>query len=226
MKNYQSNNQSLKKALAFFMFLFFSSSQLLVNAQVVFTHTTNADFIRGYTDNVAVGGDQVYLNFRGTQINNWVSATDLPQTLTGHQVTRWRSNVYLSGGFDGTNYSNAVYKALMQTTGNSAWTSYGPMPDSLAYHAMVANNEFMYIIGGRKENYISDKIFFCRINQDGTLGDWTESAVSLPQPLWGHRAVFLNGYIYVVGGSNSANGNSAVNDVYYSKLIIHADMSD
>ncbi|OQX81371.1 MAG: hypothetical protein B6D61_00830 [Bacteroidetes bacterium 4484_249] len=224
MKNYQLPRFVFKgKYLSVFTLvsvLFFGlifSTDIL--SQVVFTHTTTADFIQGYTDNVAVSGNQVYLNFRGTQINNWVSATDLPQTLTGHQVTRWRSYVYLSGGYNGTNYSDAVYRATMQTTGNSTWTSYDPMPDSLCDHAMVANNEFMYIIGGRKDNYISDKIYFCKINSDGTLGEWTESAVTLPQPLWGHTAVFLNGYIYVAGGTNSSDENTANSDVCFAKIV-------
>ncbi|NOX47008.1 MAG: hypothetical protein GXO89_08535 [Chlorobi bacterium] len=190
-----------------------------IYAQVVFTQTTNADFNLGLPDNVVVSGDNVYLSTKATDVANWLSTTDLPQALSGHQVARWQSYVYLSGGFNGTSYSDAVYRSTMASGGNGSWTAYGVLPDSLSDHAMVAGNEYMYILGGRKGGAPFDKIYCAKINSDGTLGNWIESPVSLPQPLWGHTAVFQNGYIYVVGGTGSSSENTALNTVYYAKVI-------
>ncbi|MCD4789617.1 MAG: hypothetical protein K8R37_06405, partial [Bacteroidales bacterium] len=217
-----SSDKTVTKLIAKFITIviisFFFVFTNNIFAQVTFTQTTDADFSAGYLDNVVVASNNVYLAYKATEINNWITANDLPQTLTGHKVTRWKNYVYLSGGFNGTNFSDMVYRATMQTTGNSTWTIYGSIPDSLADHAMVASNEYMYILGGRKGGAPVDKIYYTKINSDGTLGDWTESSVTLPQPLWGHTAIFLNGFIYVVGGTSSDLENTALNTVYYTKV--------
>lgn len=212
----KGNIELLGKLLILSAFILISSYR--ISAQVVFTQTTDADFNLGLQNDVVVTGNNVYLATKATAVNNWLSSTDLPQTLSGHQVARWKNYVYLSGGNNGTGYSDAVYRAAMNGSGNSSWTAYAAMPDSLGNHAMVAGNEYMYILGGRKDAYISDKVYYCKINSDGTLGEWTESSVTLPQPLWGHSAVLANGFIYVTGGTNSYSENTAINNVYYAKV--------
>ena len=200
MENYQLYSFFNKKKIGYFSVLFaligvLSFSPISNNAQVVFTQTTDADFNLGFHDNVVVSGNNVYLATKATSVNNWLSTTDLPQTLSGHQVTRWLSYVYVSGGFNGANYSDAVYRATMASGGNGSWTTYGVLPDSLSDHAMVAGAEYMYILGGRKGGIPFDKIYYSKINSNGTLGEWTESSVTLTQLLWGPTATFQNGYI-------------------------------
>ncbi|MCD4695387.1 MAG: hypothetical protein K8S16_04020, partial [Bacteroidales bacterium] len=115
MKNYLSKSHRLA-FMAQIKFIVIIILALLVFApdngfsQVTFTQTTDADFSAGYLDNVVVASNNVYLAYKATDINNWITANDLPQTLTGHKVTRWKNYVYLSGGFNGTNYSDAVYR--------------------------------------------------------------------------------------------------------------------
>ena len=187
-------------------------------SQVSFTQTTDADFNVGYHENILVSGNNVYLPMQGTIVNNWLSATELPQTLSGHQVAKRRSYIYLTGGFNGTDFSNSVYRATIQATGNSTWTTYDTLPVRLRDHGMVVGMDYLYVLGGRTDGLPSDKIYYSHINSDGTLGEWIESTVSLPQVLWGLEVAFHNGYIYVVGGTNLATDNSALNTVYYSKI--------
>lgn len=188
-------------------------------AQVTFTQTSDADFLAGYQTDVVISGNNVNLRTQGTSVNNWLSTTDLPQALSGHQVVQRNSYIYLTGGFNGTDFSNSVYRATFQSIANGGWTAYDTLPVRLRDHGMVAGMDYLYVMGGRTDGFPSDKIYFSKINSDGTLGAWAESAVSLPQALWGFEVAFHNGYIYVCGGTNLDTDNSAVNDVYYSKII-------
>nr|NQU90146.1 hypothetical protein [Bacteroidota bacterium] len=207
--------------LAFLFFLIGNSA-----AQVTFTQTTDADFNLGYHDNVRVSGNNVYLPTLATGINNWLSTTDLPKPLINHQVTTWKNYVYLSGGFDGNNASNAVYRATIQSLGHGAWTAYDTLPEAIQDHAMVNGLNYLYVIGGKTNGTPSNKIYYAQINSDGTLGEWTLSAVVLPETLWGHTAVLQNGYLYVVGGTNLESENTAVSTVYYAKKIgINGELS-
>ena len=218
MKNFTTHSALPAKRLAG-LFLF---TCLLLNysvvSQVTFTQTSDGDFNRGYHDNVRITGNNVILPGQGTDVGNWLSTTNLPQALKGHKAVRWSNFVYLTGGNNGTETVNSVYRATMQT-GISGWTAYDTLPVRLRDHSVVAALNYLYVIGGRNENGISDKIYFAPINPDGTLGAWAESPVTLPQPMWGHTSCFQNGYIYVVGGSDQAPETSAATTVYYSKKL-------
>ncbi len=74
-------------------------------SQVTFTQTSDADFTSGYLDNVMVSGNNVYLATKATDVNNWLSTTDLPQTLSGHQTARWKNSTTI-------NYSKNVEQFL------------------------------------------------------------------------------------------------------------------
>ncbi|MBN1340027.1 MAG: hypothetical protein JXA03_11930 [Bacteroidales bacterium] len=188
-----------------------------IHSQVNFTQTSDGDFLLGYQDNTIITGGNVVLPAQGTNVNNWLSATGLPQALKGHRVARWGNYIYLTGGDNGSGTVNTVYRATMQSGGISAWTAYDTMPVRLKDHSMAAAVNYMFIFGGRNENGISDKIYVARINSDGTLGAWSESATSLPEPLWGHTTCFQNGYFYIAGGTNQTSETTAVATVYFAK---------
>ncbi|MCD4735280.1 MAG: right-handed parallel beta-helix repeat-containing protein, partial [Bacteroidales bacterium] len=205
--------------MVIFIITLISLSSSVVFSQVTFTQTSDGDFNLGYHDNIRISGGNVILPDQGTNVNNWLSEGNLPQTLKGHQITRWANYVYLSGGNNGTQTTNTVYRASMQASGISGWTVYDTLPVRLKDHAMVATVNYIYIIGGRDETSISDKIFYAKINSNGTLGEWTESSVALPEPVWGHTACFQNGFIYVVGGSNQVSETSAISTTYFAKKL-------
>ncbi|MCX6303557.1 MAG: right-handed parallel beta-helix repeat-containing protein [Bacteroidetes bacterium] len=204
----------IKLSLLVFLVIVF----LRVSSQVTFTHTLNADFNKGITENVLVKNDGLSLPFKKSVINDWTSTTNLPQNLAGQQVTTWRSFVFLSGGFNGTKYNNFVYRAAVNAAGISSWTQVSSLPDSVGYHAMIATGTKLYVIGGKKGALPSSKIYVATINDDGSLGTWSQIAIMLPQPLWGHTAQLVNGFLYVAGGTNVEGTFTALNAVYYAKI--------
>lgn len=190
-----------------------------VTGQVNFTQTLNADFNKGVLNNVIVSGDNVSLQFAASGVGTWLTTTVLPQTLTGHKAVTWNNRfVYIVGGYNNLAYSSAVYVATIQTTGITGWTTLNPLPVPIKDPAVVVGTNTIYVMGGRDDTQRFNTIYYAAINYDGTIGAWQTSAVTLPAALWGHTAVYLNGYIYVAGGSGSAAENTALNTVYYSKV--------
>jgi len=197
-----------------------------VSAQVSFTQTLNADFYKGAYNDLLVGSDNVYLPFQATDVNNWLTTTVLPQTLEGHKAATWNNRyVYVVGGYNDVSYSNSVYRATLQSGGISSWTVLNSLPVGLRDHAVVIGTNTIYVLGGKDATNIYDEIYYATINTDGSLGTWQTASVTLPATLWGHTAVYCNGYIYVAGGSNVSSGTSALNTVYYAKVLADNTLS-
>jgi hypothetical protein len=190
-----------------------------VHSQVLFTQGVDADFHRGQYNDMLVASNNVFLPFQATSVNSWLTTTVLPQTLTRHKAASWNNRfVYVTGGYNGVSYSSAVYRATLQASGISTWTTLGSLPVALSSHAVVAGNNTIYVIGGRDDSNIYNTIYHATINTDGSIGSWQTSSVSLPTNLWGHTAVYCNGYIYVAGGSDNTTATSATNKVYRAKV--------
>ena len=196
------------------------------NAQVSFTQTLNADFYKGAYNDLIVGSDNVSLPFQATNVGTWLTTTVLPQTLEGHKSATWNNRyVYVVGGYNDLTYSTAVYRATLQSGGISSWTTLNPLPVALRDHAVVIGTNTIYVLGGRDASNLYNTIYYATINTDGSLGAWQTSAVSLPATLWGHTAVYCNGYIYVAGGANINTSTSARVNVYYAKVLADNTLS-
>jgi len=193
---------------------------LNTTAQVSFTQTTDADFNKGYLDGVLVSSGSVSLPVQATNVNTWLTTTILPQTLEGHRVSTWKNQyVYLIGGHNNINYNEQVYRATLQGSGISGWTTLNPLPVGLRDAAVVIGTNAIYVLGGRNDTLISDQVYYATLNADGSMGQWQVSAVSMPVGLWGHTATYHNGYIYISGGSHLASATSARANVYIARII-------
>ena len=84
----------------------------------------------------------------------------------------------------------------------------------------VAYNNRMYLVGGVTgtggTNTPVSTVEYANINPNGTLGTWTSTA-SLGTATYGASVVTYNGFIYVLGGSNTFGG-APVATVNYSKI--------
>jgi parallel beta-helix repeat protein len=212
----------LKALLLLSSFLFYVGGAL---AQTTFTQTTDDDFRKGSVDNMTVTGNSVVYPVKGTAINNWLTATVLPKILAGHDFATKNNYVYLSGGYDGAGYSSNVYRSTIQSGNISNWTTLSSLPVGLRDHAMVIATNYIYVLGGRTDGDPFSTIYYATIGSDGSIGTWQTSAVSLPIPLWGLTAEYVNGYLVVVGGTNLASETSALNRVYYANVYPDGTLS-
>ncbi len=209
-------NRVWTACLSLFVFLFIANG---LYSQVIFNQTSTADFQGGYWDQVVVGSNQVSLPQMATSINPWVTNTVLPQTLTGHQVCTYRNAfVYSIGGNNGSSDLSTIYRASVTSTGNGAWSNVGSIPLPLRDAAVVVGTSKIYLIGGRSNGVPQSAIYYADIASDGSLGSWDSSSVSLPVSLWGHQAEYVNGSIYILGGTTGTLISDAVSSVYCLSL--------
>ncbi len=188
-----------------------------LRAEVNFTHTSADDFNQGFMNNVMNSSGSIILPTQATAMNSWVATTSLPNTLKDHEVCYWNNFVYLIGGFNGTTYSDAVYRANATTTIGS-WTQLNSLPVEVRNHEVVVANGYIYVLGGRQDGVPFDTIYYAKLEEDGSIGDWQSSTTNLPQTLWGFTAEYIAGYIYLIGGSNLSTEDTAINNVYFAKV--------
>jgi len=115
--------------------------------------------------------------------------------------------------------------STIQAGGVPGWTAQNSLPVALKDPAVVIGTNTIYVMGGRDASQIYNTIYYAAINTDGSIGAWQASAVNLPVNLWGHTAVYNNGYIYVAGGSSSATENTAITNVYVAKVYANNTLS-
>lgn len=187
--------------------------------QVLFTQTSNDDFNRGQYNDMIVASNTVSLSFQASGMSNWITSTVIPQTLSGHKVTSFNNRFfYLIGGYNGIGYSSSVYRATAQASGVGTWTTLSSLPVAIRDHAVVTGTNQLYVFGGRDGSTIYNTIYTTNLGLTGGIGSWATSTISLPENLWGHTAVYCNGYIYIAGGSDNLSANSAKSTVYFAKV--------
>lgn len=192
------------------------------NAQVTFTQTVAADFNLGYLENLIVPGDYVSLPAKGTGYNSWLTTTVLPQALSNHSMATWKNTyVYCVGGNNGIADVSSVYKATLNSTGNSGWTAQNALPVALKDAAVAVGINAIYVFGGLVNGVPSNQVYYATLASNGTIGTWETSSVQLPIALWGHAAHYANGYIYIVGGSSSTGSSTAISNMYMATVDAH-----
>ncbi len=202
--------------------IFFTTN---IFSQAVLTHSSDADFNKGYINNMLVTGGNVILPNQASGMGSWITTTALPKQLRDHKLTLWDNRIYLTGGYNpSSGYSNSVYMASAGA-GIGGWTALASLPVGVCDHAVVAANGFLFVIGGHQDGAPFSEIYYAKFKTNGTLEEWQTSIVSLPQPLWGHTASYVDGHIYVAGGSSQAEEGTAVNTVYSITLNPREDLA-
>jgi hypothetical protein len=165
----------------------------------------------------------------------WTATSSMPLPLQGlaaafvpaANASNPANYVYVVGGAaDSTDVATAtVLRAQVQQTGAlGAWSAGAAMtqlPSARAYHALAAataynspidtttSNGFLYAIGGIDDaGKTLNSVVYSKIALDGTLGAW-QNGPALPVALHSSNAVLFRGYLYLVGGADSANAPSA-----------------
>ena len=127
------------------------------------------------------------INTDGT-LGAWeIVAKTPPYNLNIPKVIVTKNRVYLlSARANGGNLTT-MYTCTFGTDGIiSNWTTAGSLPISgMNENIVLATRNRVYIIGGRGNQDVSTSIFVASINQDGTLGSWSNSGLTLPIATYG-----------------------------------------
>jgi N-acetylneuraminic acid mutarotase len=149
-------------------------------------------------------------------VGAWQTANPLPDAVFYLSAAAWNGRIYVAGGCDANNFTNAIWSAQVEADGSlSPWVAQAPLPDSVYTQSEVANGT-LYVLGGSIDQgtEVTSNVCYSRINADGTLSDWNQTT-PMPQPLGNLGAVAAGGKVFVIGGFN---GSVVVNVCYIAAV--------
>lgn len=165
----------------------------------------------------------------------WTSTgmTSFNVVRSGATAIAYANNLYIMGGYNGTNYLNDVQIAQISSTGTvGAWTYSTSLPEPIRQGDGFAVNGYMYLIGGRSSDTVcSPNALVAPISANTTIvsgntptgvGDWYETNQKYTGDRYGAGVTYYNGKAYVVGGGCGASGtltgaNKVVQTSFYSQ---------
>jgi hypothetical protein len=158
---------------------------------------------------------------------NWTATTPLPQGLQGlgavfvpvEEGATPANYIFAVGGADSVAVpTTAVYRAIVEQTGalGPAWDDVSPLPEARAYHTTVAATgytaaldttttaAYLYVLGGQdSDGEAVVSTHYAHVGLDGAVSGW-QTGTPLPEPMYGAGAVLFRGYLYLVGGQDTA----------------------
>ncbi|TSC63833.1 MAG: Uncharacterized protein G01um101493_322, partial [Microgenomates group bacterium Gr01-1014_93] len=142
-------------------------------------------------------------------LSAWTLVSNLPKTRYFGSLVKKENRTYIIGGatFPGFQIiENNVYSTTIDNEGNvSPWEEFASLPGNRGLGAaVIAGNRIYYAGGFDNSNVVRGEIYYADINPNGTLGAWTTSAISLPEPLFGFGMVEHENNIIVFGGFNGS----------------------
>lgn len=150
-----------------------------------------------------------------------INQTNVSPTFTSNRErgasVAYGACVYLLGGYgaNGNNYVNYTQYTKMDANGDPtmSWPNKSFNGLGRADLAAVAYNGYLYSIGGYsgQTGTYYNTVQYAAINDDCSLGNWTNNATSFDTAGRGGITAFAyNGYMYVTGGIGSGGNSSAV----------------
>ena len=201
-------------------------------------------YVVGGLDGSAAVSSTVYvspqLSSGGNITSAWSSSTAFNVARSGGAVTAYANNLYLFGGYDGSNYlSDSQYTQINSDGTVDSWSFTRSLPGPLRNSRAVSANGYIYLIGGRSDDTTClPKILVAPISANTTIasgnnptgvGEWYETNVRYSGDRYGVAAAYYKGKIYTMGGgctaplSTNRHYQSTVNSqpqvAIYSRMI-------
>ena len=164
-----------------------------------------------------------------THVNNdgsidpWqTSANALPQPRNSYTAVVNNGYIYVMGGSSGATNHDTVYYTHVNNDGSiDPWqTSANALPQPVNRGMSVVSNGYVYVMGGINNDIpalILNTVYYAPLNNDGTVGTWITSPVTLPDNIAGAGAIVQDNYIFIMGGYNVSAGDSS-NKVYSAPI--------
>ena len=219
----------------------------VVSTLVSTTTTTSYIYVLGgnvATSSTAINGkaantDAVYMgrldNATGELASAWTATTVLPAKLgfsaavfanKFNSFVEGNGHVYVLGGLDSQGTATTVvYHAVVNDDGGlGAWTETTALPQALSSHGAVIYRNHIYVAGGNGADGNPVKtVYSAKVKSDGTLEAWTAQP-DLPEVRAYHQFVTVAGYLYVIGGDNTAAdplttaAGTSADTIYYNQI--------
>lgn len=189
--------------------------------------TGGRNFSGNLTNTVFVSPD---LSAGGDITSAWSTLTSFNVAREGHTAIAYANNLYILGGFDGTNYLNDVQYAKINSDGTiGSWSYSTSLPQRISNADGFAANGFMYLFGGRSDaTTCTNNTYVAPISANTTIasgnnptgvGEWYSTNVKFNGVRYGAAAVYDQGKAYILGGACGATLTyTGANRVVYSTL--------
>jgi hypothetical protein len=135
----------------------------------------------------------------------WQPTTPLPAPRANLSAVTANGYLYALGGDDNASapYNDVWFAPLDPDKGSvGPWTATTMLPAPLRSLVAVADNEYVYVLGGSMATTETGQVLHSRFNADGTLGPW-EFNLALPGPRARHAGALVGNRIYIAAGSAS-----------------------
>ena len=148
----------------------------------------------------------------------------------GPAVLAYANNLYVLGGYTGSQYLNDVqYSQISTSNGRSgSWTYTTSLPANLRQADGFAANGFMYLFGGRTDNTtcrsntivapISANTTIATGNNPTGIGEWYSTNIRYTGNRYGAAATYYDGKAYVLGGQCNGTMVTTTDKVQYGTL--------
>ena len=164
-------------------------------------------------------------------IERWSQETPLTVKRAGLAAVAHKGRIYAIGGGDfvseGLNIFDSVEYSDVGDDGSlGEWQESGPLTIPRVYPVAITYNGYIYVVGGESKDTIYtgakgnepptllNSIERAKINDDGSLGEWTLEAEKMSFARRGGEVFAYNGWLYAAGGFNGA----FLNDVEKAKI--------
>jgi hypothetical protein len=119
------------------------------------------------------------------------------------------NDVIVTGGHDGQSGSDSV-EVLKINQGTLKWVmSACKLPKKLRGHVAVAHKDKMIVVGGAREDTVSNGIWEVSLTPPHT----SKILGKMPKPRSYHRAEIINGKLYILGGTPTGWNKDAMDSV-------------
>ncbi len=190
-----------------------------VRTKISATVWNNRIYVTGGLDASHAASATVYVSPQQSSGGNittaWSTSTSFNVARSGTTAISYANNLYIMGGYDGTNYLNDVQYAKIAADGTvGSWSYSASLPGKISQADGFAANGYMYLIGGRSADTVCDSnTIVAPISANTTIasgnnptgvGDWYETNVKYTGNRYGNSAVYYQGKTYVMGGGCGA----------------------
>ncbi len=156
----------------------------------------------------------------------WQQTVSMPQRVSAHAAAVYGGRVYVSGGVArGAGTTQLAYSSAINTDGTlSPWRYETSLPLPLFGHRSFARAGKLFVLGGftapalysaggAPASTLSRAVYAAPINEDGTLGAWTQQP-QLPGELAFYGMVATEKSVYLLGGFDGG----VTNAVYFAPV--------
>lgn len=164
------------------------------------------------------------LNSGGNISSALTTTTSFGVDRSGHTAIAYANNLYILGGYDGSNYLNDVQFTQINADGTvDPWSFTTSLPTTVRQGDGFAVNGYIYLFGGRiSDGGCTDRTLVAPISANTTvasgnnptgIGEWYETNTKFTGKRYGITASDYDGKAYIFGGACEAGSFPPVDSV-------------